>query len=147
MGILSKKKSSESKPIINKSMSTDVITLIGEGFLIEGNITSPSSTRLDGTVKGNINGKGTLIIGEKGIVSGEVKASEVIVHGKVEGNVYSDKLIIKSGGAINGDVSSKSLIIEDGGVYNGKCIMESPSTNGKAAYSENTVEDTKLIST
>ena len=146
MGFLGKKKSSESK-FINKTMgNSDVITLIGEGFLIEGNITSPSSTRLDGTVKGNINGKASLIIGEKGIVSGEVTAMEVVVHGKVEGNVHSDKLVIKSGGVINGDVSSKSLIIEDGGVYNGKCIMESDTINGESKYPGNAKSDNNLIS-
>ena len=129
-------------------MSSDVITLIGEGFLIEGNIDSPSSTRLDGTVKGNINAKASLIIGEKGVVSGEVRAMEVIVHGKVEGNVYSEKLVIKSGGVINGDVSSKSLVIEDGGVYNGKCIMESDSVNGESRFSAtgNNKTDNKHIS-
>lgn len=146
MGILSKKKSSDPNPLTNKYMSNDVITLIGEGFLIEGNITSPSSTRLDGTVKGNINGKASLIIGDKGIVAGEVSAVEVIVHGKIEGNVQSDKLVIKSGGVINGDVSSKALIIEDGGVYNGKCIMEPSLTNGESAFSDNAKENKNLIS-
>ena len=132
MGILSKKDNSKSiSQTGNNFMKSDVITLIGEGFLIEGNITSPSSTRLDGTVKGNISSKGSLIIGEKGIVSGEVSAVEVVVHGRVEGNVESEKLIIKNGGMVSGDVHSKSFIIEEGGIYNGKCLMESPNYNGE----------------
>ncbi|NIP39237.1 MAG: hypothetical protein GWM89_09345 [Candidatus Dadabacteria bacterium] len=113
-------------------MSSDVITLIGQGCLFEGNLTSPTSTRLDGTVKGNIDSKGTLIVGEGGVVSGEVKADEISVHGRVEGNIHSEKLIIKSGGIVIGDINSKSFIIEDGGIYNGKCLMESSSYNGTA---------------
>ena len=136
MGILSKKSSQNNSQAGNDYMSSDVITLIGQGCLFEGNITSPASTRLDGTIKGNIDSKGTLIIGEGGVVSGEVKAVEISVHGKVEGNIESEKLIIKNGGIVSGDVHSKSFIIEDGGIYNGKCLMGSSSgLNGEAGVS------------
>ncbi len=147
MGILSKNKDKEVNPqIVKNTMHSDVVTLIGEGFLIEGNVTTPSSTRLDGTVKGNIGSKGSLVIGEKGIVSGEVSAAEVIVYGRVEGNVESGKLIIKSGGIVNGDVFSKSLIIEDGGIYNGKCLMESNSINGgDISFSDSLTEENKSV--
>ncbi len=102
----------------------EITTLIGEGCLFEGDITSPSSTRIDGHVRGNLKSKGSLIIGEKGVVSGEVKATEVLVYGKIEGNVESQRLEIKKDGSVVGDVFTKSLIIEDGGFYNGRCAME-----------------------
>jgi len=140
MGILSKKSNKNISQTGNDYMSSDVITLIGEGCLFEGNITSPASTRLDGTVKGNIDSKGTLIVGQGGVISGEVKAVEISVHGKVEGNIHSEKLIIKNGGIVSGDVHSKSFIIEDGGIYNGKCLMESSSYNGEAGASSSSYE-------
>ena len=140
MGILSKKSNKNISQTGNDYMSSDVITLIGEGCLFEGNITSPASTRLDGTVKGNIDSKGTLIVGQGGGISGEVKAVEISVHGKVEGNIHSEKLIIKNGGIVSGDVHSKSFIIEDGGIYNGKCLMESSSYNGEAGASSSSYE-------
>ncbi len=106
------------------SRPNEITTLIGEGCLFEGNITSPSSARIDGHVIGNFKGNGSLIIGEKGVVSGEVKANEVLVYGKVEGNVESQRLEIKKDGIVVGDVLTKFFILEDGGIYNGRCAME-----------------------
>lgn len=142
MGILNKKSSNEKiSHSGNEYMKNDAITLIGQGCLFEGNLTSPASTRLDGTIKGNIDSKGTLVVGEGGIIQGEVKAIEISVHGKVEGNIESEKLIIKNGGMVSGDVHSKSFIIEDGGMYNGKCLMGTSSGyNGLADNASSTLE-------
>jgi cytoskeletal protein CcmA (bactofilin family) len=123
--------------------SNEITTLIGEGCLFEGDITSPSSTRVDGNVVGNIKGKGSLIIGDKGVVSGEVRASEVIVYGKVKSNVESERMEIKKGGSVYGDVSTKSLIIEDGGTYNGKCAMEASPEIRLGANSKAELESTQ----
>jgi cytoskeletal protein CcmA (bactofilin family) len=103
------------------------VALIGEGCIFDGDIISPSSTRIDGSVRGKISTNGILVVGEKGIVKGEVKAIEVIVHGKIEGSVESQRLEIKRDSSISGDVFTKSLIIENGGIYNGRCTMEQPS--------------------
>lgn len=141
MGILNKKSSDKNiTQTVNDAMKSDVITLIGQGCLFEGNLTSPASTRLDGTVKGNIDSQGTLIVGEGGVISGEVKAIEISVHGRVEGNIHSEKLIIKAGGTVSGDIYSKSFIIEEGGIYNGKCLMESGGINGEVEALSSTFE-------
>ncbi|MBI2485839.1 MAG: polymer-forming cytoskeletal protein [Deltaproteobacteria bacterium] len=109
-----------------KIKNNPILALIGKGCLFAGDITitSPSSKRIDGHVRGNFKGRGSLIIGEKGVVSGEVKASEGIVYGKIEGNVESQRLEIKKDASVAGDLFTKSLIIEEGGVYNGSCSME-----------------------
>ncbi len=101
----------------------EIVALIGEGCAFEGDIISPSSTRIDGSVRGRISTKGVLVVGEKGIVAGEIKATEVIVHGRIEGSVESQRLEIKRDSSVSGDVFTKSLIIEDGGIYNGRCVM------------------------
>jgi cytoskeletal protein CcmA (bactofilin family) len=85
--------------------SNEITTLIGEGRLFEGDIPSPSSTRVDGNIVGNIKGKGSLIIGNKGVVSGEV-----IVYGKVEGNVQSERMEIKKAEAFTGMYLLNSLL-------------------------------------
>jgi len=102
----------------------EITTLIGEGCLFEGNVTSPSSARIDGHIIGNFKGGCSLIIGEKGLICGEVKADEVLVYGKVEGNVESQRIDIRKGGIVVGDVLTKFFILEDGGIYNGRCTME-----------------------
>src|ERR1700737_1356049 len=84
--------------------SDEIVALIGEGCAFEGDIISPSSTRIDGSVSGRISTKGVLVVGEKGIVSGEIKAIEVIVHGRIEGSVESQRLEIKRDSSVVGDV-------------------------------------------
>lgn len=107
--------------------SDEIVALIGEGCIFDGDIISLSSTRIDGSVRGKISTNSILVVGEKGIVKGEVKAIEVIVHGKIEGSVESQRLEIKRDSSVSGDVFTKSLIIENGGIYNGRCTMEQPS--------------------
>ena len=123
--VLARRKDESNKQIDQNS--DEIVALIGEGCAFEGDITSPSSTRIDGSVRGRINTKGILVVGEKGIVTGEIKATEVIVHGKIEGSVESQRLEIKKDSSVSGDVFTKSLIIEDGGIYNGRCVMEQQS--------------------
>ncbi len=117
----------KNKKMVTTQKPQEIRTLIGEGCVFEGNITTNTSTRIDGHIKGSVNGQGTMIIGEKGIVSGEVKANEIIVYGTLEGTIETQRLEIRVGGQIEGDIFTKSLIIEDGGIYNGKCFMDSKS--------------------
>ena len=109
-----------------KSLKSDVkaiTTSIGEECIFEGNITTSASTRIDGTLKGNISGDNSIIVGEHGKVLGEIKALETIVFGKVEGVIESDKLEIKSTGTVTGDIFINTLVVEDGATYNGRCAM------------------------
>lgn len=119
----------------------EITTLIGEGCSFEGDISFPSSTRIDGSVKGNVRGEGVLIIGESGFVSGEVRAVEIIVYGRVEGNIESQRLEIKRNGSVVGDVFTRSLVVEDGAIYNGKCFMEQASSGSLEGSLETDKED------
>ncbi len=101
----------------------EIRTLIGEGCVFEGNLTVSASARIDGTVKGNVRGQGTLVIGESGDIEGDIESLELIIFGKVKGNVKTPRLYIKQGAMLDGDIFVDSLVIEEGAVYNGKCQM------------------------
>lgn len=100
-----------------------VLTLISDGCKFEGNLSSPSTTKIDGHVVGNLRGESGMIIGEKGIVEGNVNAVEVIIYGNVKGNIKSHKLEIKKTGSLNGDIIVEELITESGCVFNGSSKM------------------------
>lgn len=100
-----------------------VITIIGEGTNIEGIISASSSARIDGSLKGEAKLYKKLIIGEKGYINGTVSAPNVIVHGKIEGQIKANTLEIKSDGAVTGDINVEALSIESGGIFNGNSIM------------------------
>jgi len=56
-------------------------------------------------------------------VLGEIRATETVIYGRVEGSIESNRLEIKRSGIVLGDVFIESLIVEDGGIYNGRCTM------------------------
>ena len=103
--------------------ASDVNTLIGEGCEFEGNLNLSTATRIDGKIKGNIKSEGMLIIGETGSVEGDIRCSEILIHGIVNGNIDARRIEIKRGATLNGDIKVEVLVIEEGAVYNGHCSM------------------------
>ena len=104
--------------------SQEVRTIVGPDCLFEGNLTIPEGlTRIDGEVIGNIKGNGGLIIGESGSVKGDLSIENVVVYGKVHGNIKARSLEIRASGRVDGDVQVQELMVEKGAMYNGKCSM------------------------
>jgi len=108
---------------VSKSSPNHITTLIGDGCEFEGNMSSSSATRIDGKLDGRIIGESTIVVGENGVVLGEIRATETVIYGRVEGSIESNRLEIKRSGIVLGDVFIESLIVEDGGIYNGRCTM------------------------
>lgn len=99
-------------------------TIIGPSSNIEGKINASGTVRIDGKYTGDIFTDGDVIIGEDGVIDGNITAVNVSISGKVEGNVFCQNLLeILSTGHLNGDVEVKKLFISDGAVFRGKCNM------------------------
>lgn len=97
---------------------------IGEGTEVDGKIVSQGSLRIDGKVKGEIDCKGMITVGEKGVLEANVKASALTVMGTVVGNVHAkERVEILNTGKIEGDVETPKIAIEEGGILDGKCNM------------------------
>jgi cytoskeletal protein CcmA (bactofilin family) len=107
-----------------------ISTLISEGSVLDGNLKAPAFARIDGTVNGNITVDEGLILGEKGLVKGNIVTKEIIVYGKVAGNINCSSLEIRSTGNITGDIKTGVLQVEMGGVHNGSFSM-APVVAGK----------------
>lgn len=108
-----------SKKSIN-SEKTD--TLIGKGTNFEGTINADGTIRLDGKVHGGLNIAGNLIIGEEGIVKGNIKVENAFVAGTIEGNVIAtSQLHITHTAKLVGDITVKSVIIDEGALFIGNC--------------------------
>jgi cytoskeletal protein CcmA (bactofilin family) len=128
----------------NMSGSNDAnsINVFGEGTTVEGNITSKGDVRIDGKLIGAINTSAKVVLGETGIIEGDLVATGADISGTVNGNVrVKGVLLLKSSARINGDIYTNKLQIESGGMFNGKCEMGSNSVPGKgtsnAAANEN----------
>ncbi|MFW6389772.1 MAG: bactofilin family protein [Halanaerobiales bacterium] len=97
-----------------------VETILGAGTVIEGDISTKGSLRIEGKVKGNIKAEGDLYIGENGKIEKEIKARNVIIAGSVNGNIIAAKKIeLLPAGKLKGDIQTKVLKIEEGAVFNG----------------------------
>lgn len=101
-----------------------VLNLVGEGTEIKGDINCDSDIRIDGTVKGNVITKSKMVLGNSGIIEGDVSANSSDISGRLKGNLnITDLLFLKASGRIDGNISTAKMIIESGGEFNGNCHM------------------------
>lgn len=103
-----------------------ISTLISEGCVIDGSVKAPAYARIDGQVKGDVTVDEGLILGEKGLVTGNITTKEIVVYGVVNGDIQTESLEIKATGKITGDIKTQTLLVETGGIYNGKLTMQQP---------------------
>lgn len=109
-------------------------TVIGEGSVFEGRIRSKAGVRIEGSINGDVESAGDVVVGEKGVVKSNITARNIIIAGSVVGNVTAkENLTILSSGQLNGNASATRLVINDGAVFNGTSRMETKQTPGKEA--------------
>jgi cytoskeletal protein CcmA (bactofilin family) len=89
--------------------------------VIKGEVTGSESLYIDGRVEGSINLAGNRVtVGRNGVVSANINAREIVVLGKVRGNLTaSDRVDIRSDGSLTGDVVAARISIEDGAFFKG----------------------------
>src|SRR5207253_2310033 len=94
---------------------------IGKSLVIKGEVTGSESLYIDGRVEGSINLAGNRVtVGRNGVVAANITAREVVVLGKVRGNLTaSDRVDIRSDGSLTGDVVAARISIEDGAFFKG----------------------------
>ncbi len=114
---------------------------IGKGLYIKGEINGSESLFIDGKVEGSVNLPGNRVtVGRNGQVAASITAREIVVLGKVRGNVVaSDRVDIRAEGALTGDVAAARISIEDGAFFKGGIDIRKPdaksATNAAAGPS------------
>ena len=116
--------SSEPSPLVtprNTSLNSQEQATIGKSLVIKGEVTGSESLYIDGRVEGSINLAGNRVtIGRNGVVAANINAREIVVLGKVRGNLTaSDRVDIRSDGSLTGDVIAARISIEDGAFFKG----------------------------
>jgi len=107
---------------------------IGKGLFIKGEITGSESLYIDGRVEGSLNLPGNRVtVGRNGQVAANITAREIVVLGKVKGNVSAtDRVDIRAEGSLNGDVSAARISIEDGAFFKGGIDIRKPDAKPAA---------------
>ena len=107
---------------------------IGKGLYIKGEITGTESLFIDGKVDGSVMLPGNRVtVGRNGQVSASITAREIVVLGKVKGNITAtDRVDIRAEGALTGDVAAARISIEDGAFFKGGIDIRKPDAKAPA---------------
>ncbi len=108
---------------------------IGKSLVIKGEVSGSESLYIDGKVEGAISLPGNRVtVGRNGQVAANITAREIVVLGKVRGNVTaSDRVDIRSEGSLTGDVTAQRISIEDGAFFKGGIDIRKPGSNEKGS--------------
>lgn len=102
-------------------------TLVGDGTEIRGTMRADGTVRIDGFFEGEIYAEGDVVVGEKGTVKATLVAKNILIAGKVEGNVEArERLELVATGRLIGDIKTPNLVIADGAVFIGRSEMVLP---------------------
>jgi len=101
---------------------------IGRSVVIKGEITGAEALFIDGRIEGTINfPENRVTIGRNGNVAANITAKEVVIMGKVQGNVEAaDRLDIRSEGVLSGDVITHRISVEEGAILKGGVEVRNP---------------------
>ena len=122
----------------NAVLNTQEQATIGKSLVIKGEVTGSESLYIDGRVEGSIQLAGNRVtIGRNGQVSANINAREVVVLGKVRGNLNaSDRVDIRNEGSLTGDVVAQRISIEDGAFFKGGIDIRKPGQQQKSDSKE-----------
>lgn len=101
---------------------------IGKSLKVKGTITGTEDLYVDGQVEGTIRlEQNSLTIGPNGDVNADVFAKDIVIEGKITGNVKAgDRIDIRKTGSLSGDLSAARIVIEDGAVFRGSVDIVKP---------------------
>ncbi len=120
---------------------------IGRSLVIKGEVTGSESLFIDGRVEGTISFPDNRVtIGRNGNVAANINAKEVVIMGKVQGNVQcADRLDIRSEGVLSGDVITHRISVEEGAILKGGVEVRNPEKKDQKtqAQSESKQEASK----
>ena len=134
---------SEPAPTIARPVATSTAdqATIGKSLVIKGEVTGSESLYIDGRVEGSINLAGNRVtVGRNGVVAANINAREIVVLGKVRGNLTaSDRVDIRSDGSLTGDVVAARISIEDGAYFKGGIDIRKAGQSQKVNGEEKSV--------
>lgn len=117
----------------NQQQTGTLYNALTAGSKIIGTIIADSDIRIDGTVEGDLQCSGKVVIGEKGHLKGTVECQNAEIMGSLEGKIaIKHTLALRATGKIQGEVKTQTLIVEPNAVFNGSCSMADRNTASKA---------------
>jgi len=110
--------------MLRSTEKNNEVNAIASGSTLKGDLTSASDVRIDGHLTGSVKTDGRLVLGEGGIIEGEVNCKNAIIAGELKATIITEELLtLKSTAKLSGEIVSAQLAIEPGAIFSGKCSM------------------------
>ncbi len=108
---------------------SDVVSVVGPGMEIVGNIKCDGTVRVEGQVEGSIRATKSVVIGKSGRVSGDIETQDVVVAGTVTGTVVgASRVELQDTCRVEGDIRSRRVKLDEGGQVEGRLQMGADAT-------------------
>src|SRR5579863_10547564 len=107
---------------------------IGKSVVVKGELSGSEDLIVDGEVEGSIALRGqTLTVGPNGRVRANIEARNVVVHGRVNGNIKaSDRVELRKSASLQGDIATARISIDDGAFFKGGIDIQKPEPAPKS---------------
>src|SRR5690348_905204 len=113
-------------------------TLIGKGVHVEGDIAFLGGMHLDGAIAGNVRSDltpgSTLSVSETGSIDGSVEVPNVILQGRVRGDIHAvERVVLGATAHVEGDVYYGVIEMTLGAQIMGKLVRLAPAAAAEVA--------------
>jgi cytoskeletal protein CcmA (bactofilin family) len=98
-----------------------VLSVLARGFRVIGTIESEGTVKIEGHVDGDVHVGCQLLVAAGGVVLGTIHADEVVVAGRVEGDIVATaRIVLQPGCDVRGDLTAPVVAVQEGGIVNGR---------------------------
>ena len=111
------------------------MTTIGASLVITGEFTSSEDVTINGCVRGPVSIRdGALVATQTGRVTGEVRASRILVQGTVDGALSAtERIELQPSAVVTGSLSANHVVIADGATFHGRIDMNQRTIAAKVS--------------
>jgi len=116
---------------------------IGKSVVVKGELSGSEDLYVDGEVEGSIELHDyNLTVGPNGRIRANINAKEVVIHGRVDGNITGkDRVELRKSAVLSGDIVTQRILIEDGAYFKGGIDIhkdQAPRREQQASHSTST---------
>ncbi len=118
---------------VRSDFRTHEVATIGKSVVVKGELSGSEDLVIDGEIEGSISLRGqSLTVGPNGRLRANIEARNVILHGRVNGNVHAtERVELRKTASLAGDISTARISIEDGAFFKGMIDIQKPEAAAK----------------
>ena len=105
-------------PARRAAPSQEIVSTLGPGLLITGNIVSTGTVQIHGRVIGDIHAA-RLLVSKGAYVEGKVVAQEAVIDGAFKGTIHGNSVKLQATAVVDGEIFKQSLVIEQNAQFEG----------------------------